>query len=100
MDERKACSKWVIEMNIMCKRGFFCAVVAGFGFSCLVGFAAVPQENPEAAKLKNPVAATEESVAAGKKTYAGKCASCHGANGQGGAGNDLIPAAPSLVGGD
>ena len=26
------------------------------------------------------------------------CASCHGRNGQGGPGNDLIPAAPSLVG--
>ena len=44
----------------------------------------------------NPVASTPESIAAGKKTYA-KCASCHGTNGEGGPGNDLIPAAPSLV---
>ncbi len=26
-----------------------------------------------------------------------KCAPCHGVNGEGGPGNDLIPAAPSLV---
>src|SRR6185436_333234 len=63
----------------------------------IVSFA---QGNPDAAKLKNPAAATEDSIAAGKKTYAGKCASCHGASGQGGAGNDLVPAAPSLVDGD
>jgi len=54
------------------------------------------QGNPEAAKLKNPVEATPDSIAKGKAVYA-KCAPCHGANGQGGPGNDLIPAAPSLV---
>jgi len=55
-----------------------------------------PQGNSEAAKVKNPVPATAESIAAGKKAYA-KCASCHGVDGQGGPGNDLIPAAPNLV---
>ncbi len=54
------------------------------------------QGNPEAAKLKNPVASNPASIAAGKTAYA-KCASCHGINGEGGPGNDLIPAAPSLV---
>ena len=54
------------------------------------------QGNPEAAKVKNPVAATPESFAAGKAVYT-KCAPCHGVNGEGGPGNDLIPAAPSLV---
>jgi len=54
------------------------------------------QGNPEAAKLKNPVEVTPDSIAKGKVVYA-KCAPCHGANGQGGPGNDLIPAAPSLV---
>jgi len=56
------------------------------------------QGNADAAKLKNPVTSTAESIAAGKKAYA-KCASCHGVNGEGGPGNDLIPAAPSLVDG-
>ena len=54
------------------------------------------QGDPEAAKVKNPVASTPESIAAGKVVFA-KCAPCHGVNGQGGPGNDLIPAAPSLV---
>ncbi len=54
------------------------------------------QGNPDAAKLKNPIPTSADSIAAGKKAYA-RCASCHGTNGQGGPGNDLIPAAPSLV---
>jgi mono/diheme cytochrome c family protein len=57
---------------------------------------ALGQGNPEAAKLKNPVPSNAVSIAAGKAAYA-KCASCHGINGEGGPGNDLIPAAPSLV---
>jgi mono/diheme cytochrome c family protein len=56
------------------------------------------QGNADAAKLKNPVAATPESITAGQQLYLGNCASCHGRNGQGGPGNDLIPAAPSLLG--
>jgi cytochrome c oxidase cbb3-type subunit 3 len=59
---------------------------------------AMAQGNAEAAKLKNPVAATPESVTAGQQLYLRNCASCHGRNGQGGPGNDLIPAAPSLLG--
>src|SRR6185436_13214353 len=55
------------------------------------------QGNPDAAKVKNPVPSSEESIAAGKKAYSSRCASCHGTNGEGGPGNDLIPAAPSLV---
>jgi mono/diheme cytochrome c family protein len=39
--------------------------------------------NPEAAKLKNPVPYGPESVAAGKRTYARLCASCHGPKGKG-----------------
>jgi mono/diheme cytochrome c family protein len=37
----------------------------------------------DAAKLKNPVAASATSLAAGKKLYDTQCASCHGAAGQG-----------------
>jgi mono/diheme cytochrome c family protein len=56
---------------------------------------AAGQGSPEAGK--SPVAATPESIAAGKQTYLRRCASCHAASGEGGPGNDLIPAAPSLV---
>jgi mono/diheme cytochrome c family protein len=71
----------------------------GFACACMsVGqtFASA-QASPGAANVKNPVAATPESLAAGKATYLRSCASCHGTSGEGGPGNDLIPAAPSLV---
>ena len=55
------------------------------------------QSNAEAAKLKNPVAAAPESVAAGKALYAKNCSPCHGVNATGGSGNDLIGPAPDLT---
>jgi len=63
----------------------------------IAGRVATGQGSPGAAQVKNPVAATAESVAAGKQIYLRRCASCHAASGEGGPGNDLIPAAPSLV---
>jgi mono/diheme cytochrome c family protein len=39
--------------------------------------------NPEARKLKNPVAASPQSIAAGKKNYDKFCAFCHGDEGKG-----------------
>jgi mono/diheme cytochrome c family protein len=39
--------------------------------------------NPEAAKIKNPVATSAESIAAGKRSYTRLCVKCHGAEGQG-----------------
>ena len=59
--------------------------------------AAAAQGNPEAAKVVNPVSPSAESVAEGKRVYQRYCASCHGSNAEGGAGNDLIPAAPDLT---
>ena len=56
------------------------------------------QGNPDAARVKNPVTATPESISEGKTLYQRHCASCHGSNAEGGAGNDLIPAAPDLTG--
>ena len=75
----------------------FRTLIAALAVACLGRIALAAQGNPEAAKVKNPVAATPESVAAGKQIYTQKCATCHGTNGEGGPGNDLIPAAPSLV---
>jgi len=40
--------------------------------------------DPEAAKIKNPVAATPESIAAGQKTFQTLCAGCHGKDAKGG----------------
>jgi copper transport protein len=71
--------------------------MAVFALASLAGMVAVTQGNPDAAKVKNPVAATTESIAAGRQLYQRRCASCHGTSGAGGPGNDLIPAAPSLV---
>lgn len=39
--------------------------------------------NPEAAKIKNPVAASAESTAAGKRVYTRMCSRCHGSEGKG-----------------
>ena len=39
--------------------------------------------NPEAATIKNPVAATPESIAAGKRAYQRLCIKCHGPEGKG-----------------
>lgn len=73
-------------------------IFAAFALAGLVPIAIAAQGNPEAAKVRNPVDATPESVAAGKLIYQKNCATCHGINGQGGPGNDLIPAAPALTG--
>jgi cytochrome c oxidase cbb3-type subunit 3 len=59
--------------------------------------ALMAQGNPEAAKLKNPEAATPESIAAGKQLYTRNCAACHGINATGGTGNDIAPPAPDLT---
>jgi mono/diheme cytochrome c family protein len=63
----------------------------------LTSILVMAQGDPAAAKMKNPVAATPESINAGQQLYQRHCASCHGKNGQGGSGNDLIPAAPNLI---
>jgi len=41
------------------------------------------QGNPEAAKVKNPVASSPDSTAAGKKVYDLNCAGCHGPKAEG-----------------
>ena len=55
------------------------------------------QGNPEAAKIRSPVAATPGSIAAGKQVYQRYCATCHGTNAEGGSGSDISPPAPDLT---
>jgi mono/diheme cytochrome c family protein len=56
--------------------------LSGVGFA--QAFAADDKPvNPEAAKLKNPVANTPEAIDKGKALYKRHCASCHGAGGKG-----------------
>ena len=49
------------------------------------GLARPDVKKPETAALKNPMASTPESIAAGKKAYDVYCASCHGNMAQGAA---------------
>jgi cytochrome c oxidase cbb3-type subunit 3 len=65
--------------------------------AALNGILTMAQGNPDAAKVKNPVDATPESIAAGKPIYTRYCAVCHGINGQGGSGSDISPPAPNLT---
>lgn len=60
--------------------------------------AAQVKGNPEAAKLKNPVSASPESVTAGKKVYDANCKFCHSEDGSGGPPKDAgFPEASNLI---
>ena len=72
-------------------------ITAALALACLGRVIIVAQGNSGAAKAVNPVAATAESVTAGKQIFQKSCATCHGLSAEGGAGNDLIPAAPDLT---
>ena len=73
------------------------ALVVGAVCALGVDVALVAQGNSEAAKLKNPVAVSPESIAAGKQLYTRYCAVCHGVNATGGSGSDISPPAPDLT---
>src|SRR5437870_4795663 len=49
----------------------------------LLGSVAFTQQTATPAALKNPVASTPASIAAGKRAYDTNCASCHGNKAQG-----------------
>src|SRR5215210_3613898 len=80
-------------------------VIAGLG-TVVVARQTVPASvkkggDAEAAKLENPVAASPESIAAGKKTYAEFCAGCHNTEAQGGLNPSItedkgLPGPPAL----
>ena len=80
-------------MRVWLSRG----IVIGFVLASVNVMMAAAQGNPEAARLKNPVASGPESLASGKATFTRFCASCHGINAEGGLGNDITPPAPDLT---
>jgi cytochrome c oxidase cbb3-type subunit 3 len=70
------------------------ASVAGFLVSAQTGSTKPARGgNPEAAKIKNPVPSTPESIAQGRRTYQRLCSRCHGpeAKGDGSAGGAVQP---------
>jgi len=73
------------------------ALSIGILLASPIGIVALAQGNPEAARNKNPVAATPESIASGKQVYQRYCASCHGLTAEGGSGSDISPPAPDLT---
>ena len=74
-------------------------VVSATGVLALVwvGDVAIVAQTSAVATLKNQVAATAESIAAGEQLYRKNCVPCHGVKAEGGSGNDLIPASPDLT---
>ena len=64
---------------------------AAYSAALTLAVAAAPQHqheagahrHPDAAKVKNPVAADATSIAAGREIYAKNCANCHGESGKG-----------------
>jgi mono/diheme cytochrome c family protein len=63
--------------------------MAGIAMALIVSTANGPapvihaRQDPDARELRNPVPGTPESLTAGAKSYAGMCALCHGATGNG-----------------
>jgi mono/diheme cytochrome c family protein len=79
------------------RKSFSRIVVPSILLAVITSVVIIAQGNPDAAKIKNPVAASPESIATGKQIYTRYCATCHGTNGQGGSGSDISPPAPNLT---
>jgi len=66
-------------------QAMFCALLAVWAIA--VGTSALSAQSKEAAKMKNPVKATPESIDAGKTAYNKYCKFCHN---EGGTGNGAL----------
>src|SRR5215203_6495518 len=93
VDQVPDASRPVVQMSVA-SRPEWARPAAGAAITWLTAIAVFAQAPP--ASVKNPIAASAESVAVGKQSYTRLCAPCHGISGEGGAGNDLIPASPDL----
>jgi mono/diheme cytochrome c family protein len=70
-------SNFPISFLVFAYLALVCAVATGQGRQ------ETPAGNPEARKLKNPVAATPKSTKTGEQTFQRFCASCHGKDAKG-----------------
>jgi mono/diheme cytochrome c family protein len=106
-----------IILSVMRPLAFAAIIIAALTFGGAVatsaqkaGAAAQPptthadhaHHHPEAAKLKNPVASTPQSIAAGKALFVKHCSSCHGDTGKGDGmeGEDMDPKPANLTDAD
>lgn len=71
-------------MHARTRRLGFLAVLLLTLTSVSVGAQEKKGGNPEAAQVKNPQAATPESIAAGEAVYMKRCRGCHAKDGSGG----------------
>src|SRR4051812_47357395 len=56
----------------------------------LTSLPAIAQHSDSAKESKNPAIGNPEAIAKGAKMYAGSCAGCHGPDGRGGRGPNLV----------
>ena len=78
------------------------SVLCGFCVLCVCCVTAAAQSaavkkggSPEAARIKNPVVTSPESLSAGKRSYTRLCGKCHGPEGAGDGTGATGPVAPS-----
>lgn len=72
-----------MDVHVSVQRTAVLAAALGFLGVSVVARQATTTGDPEAAKIKNPVAVTPESLETGKKAYDLNCAGCHGNQAQG-----------------
>ena len=73
--------------TIKAGKAVFCTVVAVWALAVGVAVLSAQAPKSDAAKMKNPVKATSESIEAGKTTYNKYCKFCHN---DGGTGNGAL----------
>jgi len=67
-----------MKLSSIAVLAFACAVLA-----CVSAAAQNPGGNPEARKMKNPVASSPDSIKAGQQLFQKNCRFCHGADAKG-----------------
>jgi mono/diheme cytochrome c family protein len=72
-----------MSMRVSLRLAFVSMLAVGLLGVTLAARQTASAGSPDAARIKNPVPSTPESVAAGKKVYDVNCAGCHGPKAEG-----------------